>query len=492
VTDGRCPLLQRFLQAARRDPEQPALLGPRGAVLAKRRELAAAIAAIRESMAPLLPPGRPVALSLPNGLELVAAFGALRALGLPVALVDAGSPPAELADAARAVGAVATVTTAARLGSARPVWEHGLMMLGLNEDSPPAELPPGTALLKLTSGSTGTPRAVAVGLRELATDTVNIMHTMGLRTDDVTLAAVPLTHSYGIGSCLVPLFLVGMPLAIPSSNLPPALAETLERAAVAHFPAVPAHIRALASLEAHLPALPALRVCLTAGAPLLPADGEAFETLTGIRVNVFYGSSECGAIAYETGTPIGRPAGMVGRPMRAVRVEVVDELLRPRPAGQEGRVLIRSGAVARGTVPATDAGGLLGDHRFLAGDTAVLDGEGRLMLTGRVAEHLNIAGKKVHPDEIRRVLEAIPGVRAAFVMGLPDANRGQLVAAVAAVDRAAGHTVMSLLAACRRALAPHKLPRRLVLVDELPVSDRGKVRRDAVAALLNRPPAEPT
>ncbi|NLH10346.1 MAG: long-chain fatty acid--CoA ligase, partial [Holophagae bacterium] len=84
MTDGRCPLLQRFLQAARRDPEQPALLGPRGAVLAKRRELAAAIAAIRESMAPLLPPGRPVALSLPNGLELVAAFGALRALGLPV------------------------------------------------------------------------------------------------------------------------------------------------------------------------------------------------------------------------------------------------------------------------------------------------------------------------------------------------------------------------------------------------------------------------
>lgn len=484
MTSSACPLLRRFHALARLAPERPALLGPRGEVLATRGELAAAIAVAREPLGALLPPGRPVALSLPNGPDLVTAFGALRALGLPVALVDAGSPPAELAAAARAVGAVGVLTSPARLGEARPVWEHGVMTLGLAEDMPRVAVPAGTALLKLTSGSTGAPRAIAVGARELATDTVNIMHTMGLRADDVTLAAIPLPHSYGIGSCLVPLFLAGMPLAFPSSNLPPALAETLERAAVAHFPAVPAHVRALTSLEDHLPRLPALRVCLTAGAPLLPVDGEAFEALTGIRVNVFYGSSECGAITYETGTPVGRPPGMVGRPMRAVRVEVVDEALRPRPAGQEGRVLIRSGAVARGTVPAADAGGLIGGGRFLAGDSGVLDADGRLTLTGRVAEQLNVAGKKVHPDEVRRALEAIPGVRAAVVMGLPDANRGQLVAAVVAVDRGAGLTVPALLASCRRVLAPHKLPRRVVLVDELPVSDRGKVRRDAVLALL--------
>ncbi|MGV8040301.1 MAG: class I adenylate-forming enzyme family protein [Thermoanaerobaculaceae bacterium] len=484
MTSSACPLLRRFHALARLAPERPALLGPHGEVLATRGELATAIAVAREPLGALLPPGRPVALSLANGPDLVTAFGALRAIGLPVALVDAGSPPAELAAAARAVGAVGVLTSPARLGEARPVWEHGAAALGLRAEAEPVALPAGTALLKLTSGSTGAPRAIAVGARELATDTVNIMHTMGLRADDVTLAAIPLTHSYGIGSCLVPLFLVGMPLAFPSSNLPPALAETLERAAVAHFPAVPAHVRALASLEDHLPRLPALRVCLTAGAPLLPADGEAFEALTGIRVNVFYGSSECGAITYETGTPVGRPPGMVGRPMRGVRVEVVDEALRPRPAGQEGRVQIRSGAVARGTVPAADAGGLIGGNRFLAGDSGVFDADGRLTLTGRVAEQLNVAGKKVHPDEVRRALEAIPGVRAAVVMGLPDANRGQLVAAVVAVDRGAGLTVPALLASCRRVLAPHKLPRRVVLVDELPVSDRGKVRRDAVLALL--------
>lgn len=484
MPDAICPLLRRFFLLARLAPERAALLGPDGETLATRQDLAAAIAAAGEELSSLLPSGRPVVLSLPNGRDLVTAFGALRALGVPVALVDAGSPPAELALAAAAVGAAGVLTSPARLGEARPVWECGAAVLGVPAEGAEVGLPAGTALLKLTSGSTGTPRAIAVGARELATDTVNIMHTMGLRPADVTLAAIPLTHSYGIGSCLVPLLLVGMPLAFPSSNLPPALAQTLARAAVAHFPAVPAHIRALVSLQDHLPPLPALRVCLTAGAPLLPADGEAFEALTGIRVNVFYGSSECGAITYETGTPVGRPPGMVGRPMRGVRVEVVDEALRPLPAGREGRVLIRSGAVARGAVPAADASGLIGNHRFLAGDTGVFDAEGRLTLTGRVAEQLNVAGKKVHPDEVRRALEAIPGVRAAVVMGLPDANRGQLVAAVVAVDRGAGLTVPALLSSCRRVLAPHKLPRRVVLVDELPVSDRGKVRRDAILALL--------
>ncbi|HNX48933.1 MAG TPA: long-chain fatty acid--CoA ligase [Thermoanaerobaculaceae bacterium] len=482
-----CPLLRRFFLLAALDPQQPALLGSQGDVLATRGQLASRIAGLTETLAPFLPAGRPVALSLPNGPDLVTAFGAIRALGLPAALVDAGAPAAELAQAADAVGATAILAGIGRLGSARPVWDSAVAALGLRDRLEAVGVPTGTALLKLTSGSTGTPRAIAVGARELATDSVNIMHTMDVRPDDATLAAIPLTHSYGIGSCLVPLFLTGLPLAFPTSSLPPAIAETLTRGRVAHFPAVPAHIRALASLDDHLPPLPDLRVCLTAGAPLAPADAQAFETLTGHRVNVFYGSSECGAITYETGPPSLRGSGQVGRAMRGVRVEVVDEAFNPLPPGLEGRVLVRSGAVARGTVPAHDRGGLIGGGRFLAGDSGVFDEAGCLTLTGRVAELLNVAGKKVHPDEVRRVLEAIPGIRAAVVTGLPDVHRGQLVAAVVEVDRAAGLTVPAILAACRRVLAPHKLPRRLVLVDEMPTSERGKVRKDAVLALLSRP-----
>jgi long-chain acyl-CoA synthetase len=345
-------------------------------------------------------------------------------------------------------------------------------------------MPGCAAVLKLTSGSTGTPRALVVGDRQLAADSAQILGTMGIRASDVTLAAIPLTHSYGIGNCLVPLFLAGTPLAFPTCALPAALAHTLASAQVVHFPAVPAMVRALATLG-NLPHLPALRVCLTAGAPLAPADAAAFHHVTGHKVHVFYGASECGGITYDRSAAPVHAAGVVGTAMDGVTVAIVDDQREPLPPGREGRVLVTSRATATATVPAADGEGLLFGRSFLTGDLGVLDERGALTLTGRVAEDLNVAGKKVHPEEVRRTLEAIPGVRHAVVAGLPDAHRGQLVAALIATAPGANLTVHDVLRACRERLAPHKVPRRLVIVDELPVSERGKIRRDAVLQLLS-------
>ena len=311
------------------------------------------------------------------------------------------------------------------------------------------------------------------------------MRTMGVRADDITLAAIPLTHSYGIGSCLLPLLLAGTPLAFPASPLPAALAAALADGRVTHFPAVPAMIRALAGLSA-LPALSCLRVCLSAGAPLKPDDAAAFHAAIGAKVHVFYGSSECGGITYDrTAAPV-HAEGAVGTAMHRVIVEVVDAAGQLVRAGQQGRVRVRSRAVALAAVPPLDEPGILAPGMFLTSDYGVLDAAGSLTLTGRVAEQLNVAGKKVHPEEVRRVLEEIPGVRAAHVAGLPDAHRGELIAAAVAVDPAAGLTVPAIIAACRSRLAPHKVPRRIVLVDELPLTSRGKIDSHAIRSLFKR------
>jgi long-chain acyl-CoA synthetase len=242
-------------------------------------------------------------------------------------------------------------------------------------------------------------------------------------------------------------------------------------------------IRTLATLP-DLPELPDLRVCLAAGAPLAPEDGEAFRAATGHKVHIFYGCSECGGITYDRSAEPVHEAGAVGTAMERVTVTVVDEEGRALPNEVEGRVLVASRAVALGAVPPPDEPGELAPGRFLSGDLGILDGGGRLRLTGRVAEFLNVAGKKVHPEEVRRVLEALPGVRSAAVAGLPDPHRGQLVAALVAVEPATNITVHAVLAACRERLAPHKVPRRIVIVDELPVSERGKVRKEVVMQLL--------
>jgi acyl-coenzyme A synthetase/AMP-(fatty) acid ligase len=488
MADASCPIARRFLQLARARPEFPALLGPDGETLASRFALAAAVTTTHDLLASVVVPRSTVLLSLPNGFEFVRTFTALRLLGASVALVDASAPADELERAADAVGAAFIAAAPEKVARGVVLADRSLALAARRAAA--VELPTRTAILKLTSGSTGQPRAITVGSRQLAADTVQIMRTMGVRPGDVTLAVIPLTHSYGIGSCLIPLLLAGTPLAFPTWALPAALAHTLARARVAHFPAVPAMIRTLVSLP-ELPELPELRVCLTAGAPLAPQDAAAFHTATGHKVHIFYGCSECGGITYDRSESRVHAEGAVGTAMYRVSVTVVDESGRSLPPGVEGRVLVASPSVALGAIPAAEEADSLSAGRFLSSDLGVMDEEGTLTLTGRVAEFLNVAGKKVHPEEVRRVLEALPGVQSAVVAGLPDPHRGQLVAALVAPRPGVTLTVHAILTGCRTRLAPHKVPRKIVLVDELPTSERGKVRKEVVMQLLTRgTPAE--
>ncbi|MFH1177451.1 MAG: class I adenylate-forming enzyme family protein [Acidobacteriota bacterium] len=482
-----CPLARRFLRLAARAEEQAALLDPSGETISTRAALARQAIALAAQLTVRVAPGAVVVLSAPNSPALVRMFLALRLCQARVALVDAGAPPVELEQCAETVGARAICCDPERAAPGALLLGDGELPLSGRAAGAPPPFPPETAVFKLTSGSTGRPRAIAVSARQLAADTVQIMRTMGVTPGDVTLAAAPLTHSYGLGSGLVPLLLTGTPLVCLSSSLPASLAGALAAARVAHFPAVPAMIRALATLPG-LPELPHLRVCLAAGAPLSPRDAAAFHAATGHKVHVFYGASECGGITYDRGASPCHREGEVGTAMERVTVEVAGETGAPLPAGNSGRVRVRSRAVALATVPPPEEPGTLGNGVFLTGDLGVLDERGGLTLTGRVAELLNVAGKKVHPEEVRRALAAIPGVRDVAVAGLPDERRGDLVAALVALEPGSNLTVGLLLAACRASLASYKVPRRIALVDELPTSDRGKLRKDVVTELLARPP----
>lgn len=478
MSSSPCPIVRRFVALAHRDPAACAILGPDGVPRLDRGELLKRSRVLASELQVYARPGDTAVLSLPNSWECVAAFVAARFAGLRVALVDATAPARELERCAATVGACVVVT-----------WQEGADGGAVSiqpRAATPVPLPSGTAVLKLTSGSTGAPQAVALSARQVVADTVQIVRSMGLGGSDTTLAAIPLTHSYGFGSCLLLLLLTGAPLVFPDSTLPAALLAALCAARVAHFPAVPAMIRALAALP-DLPPLPHLRLCLSAGAPLDPDDAAAFQARTGVKVHAFYGSSECGGITFGRSDGGILPKGRVGTPLWRVHVEVVGEDGRPCPPGREGRVRVLSPAVALGLVPPPAGDNPIAGRSFATTDLGILDENGQLTLTGRAGAALNVAGKKVHPEEIRRVIEALPGVREAVVLGLPDRRRGDLVAALVATDPAARLTRAVILAHCRAHLAPYKLPHRLVLVGELPRSERGKIQRDQVVAMLRAP-----
>jgi len=335
------------------------------------------------------------------------------------------------------------------------------------------------AVVRLTSGSTGRPRGVVLTAEQLLADTRQITGYLGIRPNDTMVTAIPLGHAYGFGHILMALVLQGTRPLLLEQPLPALLVEALSGPGPLVFPGTP-YLFSLVIQAAGRKRFKGLRLCVSAGAPL-PADlSRAFKERFGQPVRTFYGTSESGGISYDRSREGVLPDGCVGTPLEGVRVEV-----RPERGGEDGagRLCVRSEAVALGYVP--DGGADLGGGRFVTSDLGRVDAEGRLRLLGRVDRMINVGGRKVNPAEVEAVLRDVPGVRQVVVFGAPDRHRGQAVCACVVAAR--GVTRENLLAACGPRLAPFKVPRRIEVVDRIPVSARGKVERTSLLSLLARP-----
>jgi len=476
------PILRSFEQLTGRDPLAPLVVSPTrrataGEVDALARAAAVRLAALR------LPAGAVVGLAAPNGPGFLASFLALRRAGLAALMLDSQTPEPELRRIAHALGASALL----RCGSGWPAgpddWEATL-----DPDLPgDPRLLPGIAVVKLTSGSTGLPRGIATPAEALVADDAALSFSMGFRADDRLLAAIPFSHSYGFASLAMPALMRGTPLILPEQG---GLLDPLDAAArtgATVFPTAPAYLDALLRLTEAPPLPPSLRLVLTAGAPLSPATAARFRETFGLPVHVFYGASECGGICYDREGTAGE-RGTVGTPVEGVRVTLEPVGKEDREDEEGGVVTVRSPAVALGYVP--DPGERLEDGRFTGVDLAVWR-QGELVLRGRLDDLVNIKGKKVNPREVETVLRGLPGVEDVAVLGVPSPNQsGERLRAVVACEpgRLAAEDVVSW---CRPRLAPHKVPRSILLVRELPRTSRGKLDRRELAgmpALLEREP----
>lgn len=213
---------------------------------------------------------------------------------------------------------------------------------------------------------------------------------------------------------------------------------------------------------------PTLRLLITAGARIEPDLVARFKEDLGTKIHSFYGSSETGGITYDD-DEISDPL-TVGKPMPETKVTL----------RRDERVHVHGNAVARGYVETSDDDmGEFVDNGFLSGDMGVFDDHGRLFLTGRLSSFVNVAGRKVDPSETENVLLAMPDVLEAKVLGLPCDKRGQKLVAFI-VPRSRDLSSVAVRSYCAQKLSPHKIPRDLILLDEMPMTDRGKVDRKAL------------
>jgi acyl-CoA synthetase (AMP-forming)/AMP-acid ligase II len=410
-------------------------------------------------------PGDLVVSAVGNTAGSVALVLACRALGLAVMPVDPGTTAPEIRGLAERFGAAAVVTPDA---IAPAEWTPRRY--------------PGAAVLKLTSGSTGRPSATLTTEAQLVADATQIIAAMGIRPSDTQIAAIPVSHSYGLGNLMLPLLLQGTAFVLRESFVPHQLPADARRYGVRVFPGVPFMFEFF--LANRLPdGWPSsLQLLISAGAPLAPETARAFHERYGVKIHSFYGASETGGIAYDDSEDPDA-GGAVGRALPGVAITLTpDDELRSENSGRRtGRIHVRSAAVSSGYSDG-DRGGFV-DGGFLTGDCGALDACERLTLLGRVSSFVNVAGRKVQPDEVEHVLRAMPGVRDVRIVAAADTRRGQqIVACVVAGD--IGVTALGVRQFCAARLAPYKIPRSVVFLDAIPLTARGKTDRAALDDLV--------
>jgi acyl-CoA synthetase (AMP-forming)/AMP-acid ligase II len=414
----------------------------------------------------------------------VAGLRALAATWAPAALVLPGTTHL---DASPAPGDAAT-----RRDTTRLPLPHGLAAYVPGRLPSPGQHAP-AAVLKLTSGSTGTPRATCTEERHLVADVRHIAEAMDIGPRDRQLGVIPLSHSYGFSNLLLPLLWQGSPLLLRPQFVPTQVAPDIIAAGLHTFAGVPFMFEHLARHEG-LPRHETLRLVVSAGARLAYDVVEAFHRGTGLKIRSFYGSSETGGICFDA-SPDLDPRVPVGRPMGDTLVTLIADGDAPEGAGRVqvcgpnviDRYMEPSGAAARERAgapretPDGDAA-FTAPGTFRTGDYARLDADGMYVLTGRVSTFINVAGRKVHPGEVERVLRTLPGVADAVAMAVEDPVRGQALGTCLATSGA--WTPRTIREALSSRLAPYQLPRVIVIVPQLPITPRGKVDRQAVARLL--------
>lgn len=464
MTTPRDPILRAFAATVARRSGAPLVAAP------SRSWSAADLDAAADELADRLAAegfgeGDAVGLAAAPGAAFPAGYLALRRRGAVPVLCDSARPTPDRLAALDRLGVAGFLAAADGWPESARAWD-------LDRRAPvrPLAADPAWGAIKLTSGSTGEPRGIAVAAEALAADDAQLAVAMGLAAADRFLAMVPLSHSYGFASLLLPALVRGSLLVVPEDRSPLAPLAAARALGATVFPTVPAWLGAWVRLSSAPAWPPSLRLVVSAGAPLAAGTAHEFRLRCALPVHVFYGASECGGIAYDAeGGAAER--GTVGAPVPGVEVRLDPDA---------GRLEVRSPAVAETYLP--ESAPELAGGRFRTADLALLEG-GEVRLLGRADDLAIVRGKNVNPREVEAVLRALPGVDDAFVIGVegPDGPRSLLRAVVAC--HAGGIDYQRVVLWCRERLAEHKVPRGVVVVAELPRTERGKLDRAALAAL---------
>jgi oxalate---CoA ligase len=451
--------------------------------------------------------GDRVAIVLPNGPEMATAFVAIASAATAAPLnpgyrldefefymTDVGAKALVVEEGSTSPAVAAATKNGIKIITLHPDAATGAGAFTLTGDATPATAAKGgaaeadeTALILHTSGTTSRPKIVPLSHRNVFASAGNIANSLALTNQDRALNVMPLFHIHGlIAGVLAPLSRGGSIFCTPGFNALKFFAA-MDEAAPTWYTAVPTMHQAIvarapnnrAVIERHK-----LRFIRSSSSALPPQVITELEATFGTHVTEAYGMTE--AAHQMSSNPLGasRRPGTVGR-AAGPEVAIMDTEGKILGTGETGEIVIRGENVTKGYENNEKANGeAYTEGWFRTGDQGTIDADGYISITGRLKEIINRGGEKVSPREVDEVLMDHPAVAQVVTFAVPHDKLGEDVAAAVVLREGLTATERELRDFAATKLANFKVPRKILLLAEIPKGATGKLQRIGLAEKL--------
>lgn len=364
----------------------------------------------------------------------------------------------------------------------------------LQEQQWPAQNPDDVALLQYTGGTTGTPKGAMLTHRNLLTNAEQSKAWIAKveeGTPEITLAAIPFFHVYGMTVCMNLSLLGGSTMVlVPNPRDIKMVLDEIHKNKATLFPAVPTLYNAI-NIHPDTPKydLSTIRACISGSAPLLEETAQKFKEIThGANLVEGYGLTEASPTTHVNPIFGEQQEGSIGLPLPSMLAIVVNDQNEIVPNGEKGELWIAGPTIMKGywNKPEETKKTLIEayDHTWLrTGDIATMDDEGYFRIVDRKKDLIIASGYNIYPREVEEALTNHPAILEAAVVGLPDAYRGESVHAVVYLNPQGPQTNQEEIKQhCRQYLSAYKIPHSIEIRDtELPKTAALKILRRQVA-----------
>lgn len=360
---------------------------------------------------------------------------------------------------------------------------------GESRPVPPLPDPDKLAVLLYTSGTSGRPRAAMLSHRALLAnlEQVGEVEPPMMHGDDVVLGVLPLFHVYGLNAVLGGVLWHRCKLVLVDRFDPEGVLDIIEDEACSVIPVAPPAFAYWLPMDRLRERLGPVRLMLSGSAPLSLELIEEFTETTGIPIHQGYGLTEASPVVTSTLCSHPPKNGSVGAALPGIEIRLVDESGEAPEGEDPGEIVIKGDNLFSGYWP-DGSGGVDDDGWWATGDVGFLDQDGDLFLVDRIKELIIVSGFNVYPTEVEDVIREVEGVSEAAVIGVPDDDTGEAVVAYVRAEsgRDPAQVEADVQAQCATRLARFKLPQRVEVVDELPLTVTGKVRKGTLRATERR------